>query len=221
MKKTIGILGGMGPRSTSPFLESVLDECQKQYGAAVDMDFPKMVVISLPTPFYLDERMNEEALKNAIIDGVIEISKFGIDFLAIPCNTAHLYMDAIVECTSIPVIDMVDLTVKRLGSQRCALLAAPLTVQSGLFQNKGGNVEFISEWQEQVNDLIKGVKTGVNMELLQNQWNSLLQKIQEKGIRHIVIGCTDLSVFDNLFSELTVIDAMKILAEETVKEWLR
>jgi aspartate racemase len=211
----------MGPRSTSPFLESVLDECQQQYGAIVDMDFPKMVLVSLPTPFYLDHRMDEEALKKSIIDGVIEISGFGIDYLVIPCNTAHLYMDAIVESTSIPVIDMVEMTVNRLKSQRCALLATPLTVQSELFQNKGENIEFISEWQDQVNELITGVKAGINHELLQEKWKILLHEIWENGIRQIVIGCTDLSLFDNRFSELVVIDAMEVLAEETVKEWRR
>jgi aspartate racemase len=38
MKKgSIGILAGMGPRSTTPFLELVIDQCQIQYGAHYDI----------------------------------------------------------------------------------------------------------------------------------------------------------------------------------------
>ncbi|TCO68302.1 hypothetical protein [Marinisporobacter balticus] len=38
----IGILAGMGPRSTAPFLDLVIDECQLQYGAKYDEEFPHM-----------------------------------------------------------------------------------------------------------------------------------------------------------------------------------
>ena len=33
----MGILAGMGPHSTAPFLELVIAECQRQYGAADDI----------------------------------------------------------------------------------------------------------------------------------------------------------------------------------------
>lgn len=42
-KKTIGVLAGMGPRSTAPFLNMILDECQKQYGAKYDDEFPPLI----------------------------------------------------------------------------------------------------------------------------------------------------------------------------------
>lgn len=32
----IGILAGMGPRSTAPFIDLVVNECQLQYGAKYD-----------------------------------------------------------------------------------------------------------------------------------------------------------------------------------------
>ena len=56
----IGILAGMGPRSTAPFLDLVIDECQLQYGAKYDEEFPHMMVYSLPTPFYIDRPINHD-----------------------------------------------------------------------------------------------------------------------------------------------------------------
>lgn len=53
MSYSLGVLAGMGPRSTAPFIDMLVDECQKQYGARFDIDYPKMHIISLPTPFSL------------------------------------------------------------------------------------------------------------------------------------------------------------------------
>lgn len=53
MTYSLGVLAGMGPRSTAPFIDMLVDECQKQYGARFDIDYPKMHIISLPTPLSL------------------------------------------------------------------------------------------------------------------------------------------------------------------------
>lgn len=49
----IGILAGMGPKSTGPFVDTVVAQCQTIYGAKHDMDFPHMMIYSCPTPFYM------------------------------------------------------------------------------------------------------------------------------------------------------------------------
>lgn len=42
----------MGPRSTIPFVDMVVDECALlQYGAVYDMDFPAMLIYSLPVTY--------------------------------------------------------------------------------------------------------------------------------------------------------------------------
>ncbi|MEW8956865.1 MAG: amino-acid racemase, partial [Clostridium sp.] len=66
----VGILAGMGPRSTAPFIDLVIDECQLQYGAKYDEEFPKIMVYSLPTPFYINHPINHELMKKTIIEGL-------------------------------------------------------------------------------------------------------------------------------------------------------
>ena len=53
-RPTIGILAGMGARSTAPFLEAVVDESQLQLGARHEIDYPPMVIFSWPIPYYFD-----------------------------------------------------------------------------------------------------------------------------------------------------------------------
>ena len=62
----IGILAGMGPRSTAPFIDLVVNECQLQYGAKYDEEFPKMMIYSLPTPFFIDRPINHNLMKKTI-----------------------------------------------------------------------------------------------------------------------------------------------------------
>lgn len=60
---TIGLLAGMGVRSTAPFLELVIEECQRQYGASHQPDYPQMMVLSWPTPFWIDRPVDHDAMR--------------------------------------------------------------------------------------------------------------------------------------------------------------
>ena len=62
----IGILAGMGPRSTAPFIDAVIDQCQQQYGASLDEEFPRMMILSLPTPFYAVDPQGQVAVLDAM-----------------------------------------------------------------------------------------------------------------------------------------------------------
>ena len=63
----IGILAGMGPKSTGPFVDTVVARCQTIYGAKYDMDFPHMMIYSCPTPFYMDRPIDHEAMKKQLL----------------------------------------------------------------------------------------------------------------------------------------------------------
>lgn len=112
--KTIGILAGMGPRSTSPFLELVLNQCQQQYGARNDIDFPHILIYSLPTPFYIDREIDESALRKSIEEGIKRFESCGVDFIAIPCNSAHKYFDSLVKAVNVPVLNIIEETLKNI-----------------------------------------------------------------------------------------------------------
>lgn len=110
----IGILAGMGPKSTGPFVDTVVEQCQKIYGAKYDMDFPHMMIYSCPTPFYMDRPINHKDMKQAIVHGAQKLESTGVDFIAMPCNTAHLYFNQLQNSISVPILNMVDETIKEI-----------------------------------------------------------------------------------------------------------
>lgn len=223
---TIGILGGMGPRSTSPFLEMLLDECQKQYGAKYDIDYPQIVIYSLPTPFYLDKENNQEDLKNSIKDGLKRLNSFEVDIIGIPCNSAHLYFNYITNGIDTPVLNIIDETLNYIEpNSRVALFATELTIKSRLYQNglEQKNCKYVvkAEWQQTVNSIIKNIKNKEPIIEINKLWNDLITEVNNAKVDTIIIGCTDLSnlPYKGLKNTL-IVDSSKKLASSIISRYV-
>ncbi len=117
-KNLIGVLAGMGPRSTAPFIDLIMDECQSQYGAKYDEEFPRIMIYSLPTPFYIDRPIDHKFMENTIIEGLKKLQSTGVNFIAMPCNSAHIYFKALESNLNIPLLNIVEETINRLPNHK-------------------------------------------------------------------------------------------------------
>ncbi|EJR44592.1 aspartate/glutamate racemase family protein [Bacillus mycoides] len=213
----IGILAGMGPKSTGPFVDTVVAECQTIYGAKHDMDFPHMMIYSCPTPFYMDRPIDHAAMKKAIIEGAQKLESTGVDFIAMPCNTAHLYFEELQRSITIPILNIVDETLKAIpeNTKRVALLATEATVQASIYQ--GGitkrDIEYIhnEQWQEMINQIITCIKGG-EIEEARKLWSLLVLQLKDE-VDTAIIACTDLNV---VVSE-DFVDSAQCLAKAVVR----
>jgi aspartate racemase len=160
----IGILAGMGPKSTGPFVDQVIHSCQVLYGAKDDMDFPHMMIYSCPTPFYMNRPIDSQAMRQAIIEGAKKLESTGVDFIAMPCNTAHVYFDQIKQTLDVPLLNIVDETIKILpqSADKVAVLGTPSTIDSEIYQQglltSGFHYVVESYWQGKVNQIISDIK---------------------------------------------------------------
>ena len=216
----IGILAGMGPKSTGPFGDTVVAECQTIYGAKHDMDFPHMMIYSCPTPFYMDRPIDHEAMKKAIIEGAQKLESTGASFIAMPCNTAHLYFEELQQSLSIPILNIVDETLKAIPetAKRVALLATEATVQAGIYQDGIAkcNIEYIhyEQWQESINQIITYIKSG-EVEEARELWNALVLQLKDE-VDTAIIACTDL----NVVASEDFVDSSQCLAKAVVRMYV-
>ncbi|NTU26192.1 amino acid racemase [Bacillus tequilensis] len=222
----IGILAGMGPKSTSPFVDKVIDYCQKLYGAENDIDYPHMMIYSCPTPFYADRPIDHDEMKRAIIDGAVKLEKTGVDFIALPCNTAHVYYEEIQRELSVPLLHIIEETIKEMPhtAKKVAVLGTISTMQSGIYQKglKANGQKFVHKdhWQQAVNQLITAIKKPNHMQDPQALWQTLYEEISQHA-DSIISACTDLNaVLDNIQSEIPIIDSSDCLAKSTVSTYL-
>ena len=107
-KKTIGIIGGMGPLATADLFEKIVGHTK----AACDQEHLHVVI---------DSNTNIPDRTAALLHGGADplpelvksagrLEKMGADVLIMPCNTAHNYYDGIAAAVSVPVLHMVRLT---------------------------------------------------------------------------------------------------------------
>lgn len=221
----IGVLAGMGPKSTGPFIDIVVEQCQKIYGAKYDIDFPHMMIYSCPTPFYIDREINHLEMENAIINGAKRLEQTGVEFIAMPCNTAHLYIDKIKNSISVPIINMVEETIITIpkSTKRATLLATDSTLQSGIYQDYllKSKIDFKHNeiWQKTVSGIISNIKNG-KLQDARCSWNNLISELSGL-VDTVIIACTDLNVIsDYKVKGLHFVDSSTCLAKAVVNKFL-
>ena len=222
----IGILAGMGPRSTAPFVDMVVDECQRQYGAHDDEDFPPMMIYSLPAPFYMDRPLDHAALEAAIRAGLQKLASTGVAFVAMPCNTAHIFYRQLAASIDVPLLNMIDEALNDIpsGARQVALLATRPTVASRIYQpaieRAGKRLMADESWQSQADALLGAIKSSPDRRVATALWQDLMADLAAAGVDTIVLACTDLNAVSGAVPPgMAVVDATRCLAEASVREW--
>lgn len=220
----IGILAGMGPKSTGPFIDEVVSQFQQITGAKDDIDFPPMIIYSLPTPFYSNRPIDNQAMQKTISKGLIRLESCGVDFIAMPCNTAHVYFDALKKCIHVPLLNMIDLTVDSIPptAKKVTILATRATIESELYQKalEQRELEFAlhPKWQKQVDEIIAYIKTDKNPspQILK----PLFSQFRAAQMDTLLLACTDLNViFRNQKIPFQIVDSSICLAKAIVNQW--
>lgn len=222
----IGILAGMGPRSTTPFLNAVLDECERQYGAQFDIDYPHMLIYSLPTPFFMDRPIVKQDMLETLEIGIEALTRADSAVIAVPCNSVHAYYHEMSAMTAIPILHIAEETIAQLttSTNTVGLLGTRTTIESGLYQDRlfqhGKKIFWTEDFQRQVDQLLREVKqNGVAPSTL-SLWRNIETLLIGQGIDQVISGCTDL-YFCIEHSRLNVLDSSRALASSLVARYVR
>lgn len=226
---TIGLLAGMGVRSTAPFLDLVIDECQRQYGARYEPDYPPMMIYSLPVPFYPDRPVDQGAFRDAVLAGLRRLQDTGPDFIAIPCNSAHVFFDDLAAVARVPLLNLVDQAVTALpaGAGTVALLATRYTRDSRIYQNRlgasGRPVAADDDLQKELDGLLAELRATSDLEEPRSRWRGILQTVRDRGADAALLACTDLNVLCGPGDAglVPVVDGTRALAAAVVDRWAR
>lgn len=222
----IGILAGMGPKSTGPFVDLVVAAFQSLTGAKNDMDFPPMMIYSLPTPFYVDRPIDHKLMEKTICNGLKKLEASGVTFIAMPCNTAHLYFSELEQCIRIPLLNIVSATFNHIpkSTRKITILGTRPTLESQIYQKGLQNAQITcilhAAWQKKIDELILSIKSSTPLEIAIRLWEDLSKKFHAAEIDTILLACTDLNVVLNAVSPaFQIIDSSTCLAEAVVKKW--
>ena len=155
-----------------------------------------------------------------------QLEAYGADFLAIACNTAHHYYDAVQQAVAIPVIHLIDLVSRYVKEQfpdqkKIGILASPAVAMTGLYRGRLKQLDIQDIWpdpgfQSDLLDVIKAVKKGQAGQKVSDAYEAVCRNLQNKGASTAVIACTELSALD-IALPVHTIDAAEVLAMEIVR----
>ena len=95
MYRKVGIIGGMGPEATAEMYRRIIKVFQRRYGAVYDSDYPEMVIVNLPIPDVVEREGYSSAVKDMLVETASKLKEYGVDFIAIPCNTVSVFSETI------------------------------------------------------------------------------------------------------------------------------
>lgn len=201
-RRILGVLGGMGPLATVDFMHKVIAATP----AGRDQDHVAMLVHSVPQVPDRSESIqagSDEPLA-WMIEGGRKLHDAGAGIIAIPCNTAHHWHDALAGALAIPVLHIVECAADALAARgmpggTVGLLATTGTLTTGVYQDRleaRGYRCVRPDDTVQAGRVMAGiaaVKAG-DLGAARGHLDAAARTLVERGCAAIVLGCTEIPV---------------------------
>ena len=134
--------------------------------------------------------------------GLRGLERAGVGLVAIPCNSAHVWFDQIIEASTVPVLNIIDSTCDDLArhgvtSGRIGVLGTAGTLELGLYQGplqaRGYNVivptdDEITNLSTVAIDLVKANRIEEGFEPAAE----CIRRLVDRGADAVMLGCTEL-----------------------------
>lgn len=225
MKKTIGILGGMGPLATADLFRKIVTMTK----AGCDNDHIRI---------YIDDNASIPDRTAAILSGgqdptpimadsLKKLEACGADCIIMPCNTAHCFLPRLQAMTQVPFLSMLEATAKTCAAQfpgrTAAILATKGTLATGLYEEalKAQHVAYLvpdaGEQDALMRVIYGGVKADAAPETYRADMEGVLATLAAKGADYFILGCTELPLAaDLLHLEQPMVDPTTELARAAI-----
>ena len=226
MKKTIGILGGMGPLATADLFRKIVTLTK----ASCDNEHIRVYIDSnaaIPDRTAAILHGGENPLAE-MTSALRHLEACGADCLIMPCNTAHYYLPQLRRLTALPFLSMPEIAAQscaeRFPGKRAAILATDGTLQTGIYDRalEQAGVPFLhpdAEEQKDVMHLIYDVvKASAPIEPERGRWRALLASLRGRGADFFILGCTELPLLAGaLAEEGPFVDPTEELAKAAIR----
>lgn len=227
MKQAVGVIGGVGPMATVYYMQRVIEMTK----AGCDQEHINMLVFNdcdIPDrTAFITEKSPDNPLP-VMVEDAKRLAQAGCEFVVIPCNTAHYFYDELEQAVEIPVVNIVEETIRyakaRVQDLSCVgIMATTGTIVTGTYQKyaeRAGLSFAVPDEDEQdllMQIIYDGVKAGKPVP--RADFDRVANHLRAKGAQCLILGCTELSVLkrDLPINDPDVLDSIDVLASETVR----
>jgi aspartate racemase len=225
-EKVLGVLGGMGPLASAQFMLRLT----LLTPATRDQDH-------IPTVLWSDPRVPDRTAGKLsggadplpwLLRGIEGLRRAGCGAIAIPCNTAHGWYDAMRDAAGVPILHIVDAAataLRRIGvaSGRIGVMGTQATLTMRLYQDRLGGCgwECIVPSQEEMDRLVSPAIALVKANRVADAYAPLAEVVQSlaaRGASSVVLGCTEipLGIQAGPAPDLPIVDTIDALAKAAI-----
>ncbi len=228
--KTIGIIGGMGSAATVDLFKKIVELTP----ADRDQDHLRIVIDNNPRiPDRLQAIFHDgQDPVPAILAMAKNLQKIGADFLLMPCNTAHVFLDRLSKELDIPFLSIIECSARYIKqtyptARKVGLLGTDVTIYTGahceIFAKHGLEIIIPNRQTQQScvmqaiygNSSLKAGKITVPRQRLNDASSELIAL----GATVILMGCTELPLAMRQSDiDVPIIDANAVLAQAAIDQ---
>jgi aspartate racemase len=228
-ERVLGVLGGMGPLASAQFMLrlTLLTPAER------DQDH-------IPTVLWSDPRVPSRTQAEFapgddplpwLLRGVAGLRRAGCGAIAIPCNTAHRWYDAMLSAAGCPILHIVDAAAADLRRERIApgvigVVGTEATLAMRLYQDRLQRLgwDCLIPSQDEMQRLFNPAVTAVKTNRVAEAYIPLaeiVQRLANRGASAVVLGCTEapLGIQAGPWQTLgvTLIDTIDALARASIR----
>jgi aspartate racemase len=202
--RMLGVLGGMGPLASAQFMIRLT----LLTPATRDQDH-------IPTILWSDPRVPDRTVGSLagsddplpwLLRGIEGLKRAGCSAIAIPCNTAHGWYDAMRDAAAMPILHIVDAAaseLRRMGVPGGAIggvigvMGTQATLAMRLYQDRLGVLgwDCIVPTQTEMDRLVSPAIALVKANQVAEAYPPLAEAVRSLGARGaaaVVLGCTEI-----------------------------
>ena len=221
--KTAGILGGLGPQSTSLFYDAYTQYCLELNLPA----YPRLLINSV-NAWEVIEILKEKDLTRLYYFLKKEIDLIGdrIDFLVMVCNSIHAVLTPLRESVAFPILSIYEEVCKevsRSSMKKVGILGTKTTVDNCFYQEElaryGIDHVILPPAREAAFDafifdeMLYGRGEGTMKRLILDG----IRYLEEQGCEGVIMACTELPLFvTQMDTDMPLFMSTQVLAQVVV-----
>ncbi len=223
--KSVGIIGGFGPETTSEFYLDLVFSCF----AKNNITRPSILIGSVPLPYEIEKDLimkNEGASRYIpfLTAEAQRLEKAGVDFIVMPCNSLHVFIGEIRSSVKIPVLSIIEETVKfmkKSNFNKVGIVSTSATIKNKLYENAFQSAGILYDTpnelqQEKLGKFIYNLVMGQQNNRDREELINIINDFENKNVDCVALACTDLQLLIPKHPNLKIFDTMKIFVDATV-----
>ncbi|WP_191968018.1 aspartate/glutamate racemase family protein [Rhizosphaericola mali] len=222
--KTIGIVGGISPESTSVYYKELNNgiriRTQQQHQA-------KMIIFSVDGGeiWQFRQKGDWSSQGKIIANAALALQKAGADFILLAGNTLHLvanFLESVINIPFLHIIDITAISIKKAGIKIIGLTGTSITMSERFYierLSQHGIKAIVPNKDDQATmdriiykELIQGVVSTES----KVAYTKIINNLVLSGAEGVILGCTELTLFKPLDCSTILFDTTLIHIEAAI-----